>query len=51
MSKTQLQVRISVEDKALIKEAADIDGVTVSQFIRHAALIEANAVLDGEDDE
>ena len=36
MSKTQLQVRISVEDKAEAKEAAEGLGETLSEFIRKA---------------
>ena len=41
----QTQFRMNAEAKGLIKEAADFVGLTLSAFIRLAALEKARAVL------
>lgn len=44
-AETQMQIRLKSEEKAKIRQSADLSGVNASQFVRDAALIEAQHVL------
>lgn len=45
VSTARLSLRLSVTDKARIEHAARLRGVTVSAFVREAALREADAIM------
>jgi uncharacterized protein (DUF1778 family) len=42
---TEMQIRLKVEEKARIRQCANLSGVNVSQFVRDAALVETQHVL------
>jgi len=44
-AETQMQIRLKQEEKKIIRQCADLSGVNVSQFVRDAALVEAQHVL------
>ena len=44
--KKQVPIRLSTIQKSRLQEASDKDGVTLSHFIREAALNAANWLLD-----
>ena len=44
-AETQMQIRLRNEEKSRIRQCADLSGVNASQFVRDAALAEAQHVL------